>query len=368
MKTITFLSLILISNLMFSQPSAVYNSITTRSEILKSINLSSDEKKMLSISKQIGSDSELLQEESDMLRLELFKLNEIEKISGDFKDVHSKVLRQIERDCVYELSLRFDIAEYQDMQYDILFDIYSNHYLPLVSMNEKTGQFDVLIKEKNDAEILYNKAMITREKAYFEINSEKCYEKLIKVINDKAIAISQQEELFASWLNIPFKIDRVELNNDLIVNTDILSETISTDNAEKTIATLSETISTDNADKTLAIPEYAEIIIEDTEILYDTIYKIQIGAFINPVDLNEFHGLSPLSVDKTDDKSLTKFMVGEYRSIKVTREALNIIINTTRYDDAFIVAYIQNERVAILKPSLEIVKNYVSENPILLVY
>lgn len=352
MKTTTFLSLILISNLMFSQPSAVYNSITTRSEILKSINLSSDEKEMLNLRKQIGSDSELLQEESDMLRLELFKLNEIAKISRDFKDLNSKVLRQIERDSVYELSLRFDIAEYQDMQYDILFDIYSNHYLPLVRMNEKTGQFDALIKEKNDAELLYNKAMNTREKAYFEVNSEKCYEKLVKSINDKAAAISQQEELFASWLNIPFEIDRAESNDYLIVNTEIVSKTISVDNAEKTLVT----------------PDYGKIIIEEKGISYDIIYKIQIGAFLNPVDIKEFHGLSPLSVDKTDDKSLTKFMVGEYRSLKASKEALNIIINTTRYADAFIVAYIQNERVEILRPSLVKINDSDSENPYILPY
>ena len=77
------------------------------------------------------------------------------------------------------------------------------------------------------------------------------------------------------------------------------------------------------------------------------VFKVQIGAFKNPVNPDQFHGLSPLSTDNSDKDYACKYMVGNYYSYKAADEAKNIIIGTSPYKDAFIVAYIDGERTDI---------------------
>ncbi|MFH2143173.1 MAG: hypothetical protein ABIJ97_12170 [Bacteroidota bacterium] len=337
MKTIMLMILVVAWSQVFSQPSAVNN--TVRSEILKSLNLSSKEMGLLNHRRQMCFEIEQLKKDVNATKIELLKLYKIEKISREFTGLNSKVLRKIERYSSYELSLRFDIAECLDMQNDILYHIYKNHYILPDHANIPSYGIVASENDKKDAELIYNEALNMREIAYSEINEEKCYEKLMNSIKNKSVAIAKQEILFASWFNIPYKIDSSTLLNEIAINSNIPSETI-IENNEDEIQLTSEQKDIINKSEENKVAE-----VEKSE---NIIYKIQVGAFLNPVNVNEFHGLSPISVDKTDDITFTKFMVGEYKSIKAAKEAHKIIVNTTRYDDAFIVAYNQNKRVAII--------------------
>ena len=87
--------------------------------------------------------------------------------------------------------------------------------------------------------------------------------------------------------------------------------------------------------------------IELNEPLESIVYKVQIGAFTKKVDINEFHGLDPLSEDKKDQQEFAKYMVGQYYSYKAASEAKRIISSSTKYHDAFIVAYKNDKRVAL---------------------
>lgn len=338
MKSILFILLIVTFNILSSQTISVNNPI--RSEILKSLDLSSKEKELLEIRRQMCSESEQLKEEVNSAKIELLKLIEIEKMCRDFKDLNTKVLNKIERYTAYEISLRFDIAECRDMQNDILFSIYKNHYVS--NENHTMPEYGIAHSEKlkNEAETIYNKALTIRKNAYNLTNEEKCYEELMKSVNDKSLAIDMQEVLFALWLDIPNKQKGIEENNDLAIKNEIHDIAITANTVNETMASLPE----DGSET--KFNEYFSSVPEKSE---NVIYKIQIGAFLNPVDIKEFNGLSPLSTDKSDDKSLTKYMVGEYKSVMAAKEAHDIIVNTTPFEDAFIVSYCQNKRVEIVK-------------------
>jgi len=103
-----------------------------------------------------------------------------------------------------------------------------------------------------------------------------------------------------------------------------------------------------NSTEDIAAVSYPVETIEtiDTE---KVIYKVQVGAFTNPVDEKKFHGLGTISVDKNDEKVYSKYMVGIFYSYNAASEAKRIIAGTTDYSDAFIVSYKGESRVPVIK-------------------
>jgi hypothetical protein len=101
--------------------------------------------------------------------------------------------------------------------------------------------------------------------------------------------------------------------------------------------------------------------IKSTNLNEMIVYKVQVGAFAQTINVNEFHGLVPLTEDRIDQKKYTKYMVGEYFSYKAATEAKRIIVCTTRYSDAFVVAYKNGKRVVIDEELLNLKERSLSE-------
>lgn len=217
-KTKLSISLILSISFMifstgYSQPSDKNNATTVSSEIIRTMSLSANEIKMLDKAKKMDIESEVLQKKVDLLNIELIKLNELEKNSRMYKDLNSRILRQIDRYNSFELGMKFNIAEYQDVQDDILYNIYKNHYLTPEANYDPSNQFEITENDKKDVELIYVESVNMRKEAYKEHNEEKCYEDLLKSIDEKSLAIAKQEKLYSGWLNIPNKSEKIVTMN-----------------------------------------------------------------------------------------------------------------------------------------------------------
>jgi hypothetical protein len=75
------------------------------------------------------------------------------------------------------------------------------------------------------------------------------------------------------------------------------------------------------------------------------IFKVQIGAFRNPIPVEHFIGLTPLTAEKLDN-GITRYSVGIFYDMPTARLA-HAQVRSIGYDDAFIVAFLNGERISI---------------------
>jgi hypothetical protein len=75
------------------------------------------------------------------------------------------------------------------------------------------------------------------------------------------------------------------------------------------------------------------------------IFKVQIGAFRNQIPVEHFTGLTPLTAEKLDN-GITRFSVGIFYDMPTARLA-QAQVRSVGYDDAFIVAFLNGERISI---------------------
>lgn len=76
------------------------------------------------------------------------------------------------------------------------------------------------------------------------------------------------------------------------------------------------------------------------------IFKVQIAAFRNPIPQNTFDGLSPISAEQVPASAFTRYMAGLFYDIDdatASRDRLRRI----GYTDAFVVAYINGQRISL---------------------
>jgi myosin heavy subunit len=75
------------------------------------------------------------------------------------------------------------------------------------------------------------------------------------------------------------------------------------------------------------------------------VYKVQIGAFRNPIPQDLFKGFAPITGEKTDS-GLTRYLAGLFNNINSANNAKDAI-RELGYNDAFVVAYYNGERISI---------------------
>ena len=75
------------------------------------------------------------------------------------------------------------------------------------------------------------------------------------------------------------------------------------------------------------------------------VYRVQVGAFSKPIEQDMYNKFSPISGEKLSS-GITRYMAGFFNSISSVEEAQGQV-KTIGYDDAFIVAYCDNERITI---------------------
>jgi len=75
------------------------------------------------------------------------------------------------------------------------------------------------------------------------------------------------------------------------------------------------------------------------------LFKVQIGAFRNPIPQNLFKGINPIMGEKTG-MGFIRYSAGLFRALSSANEAKGVI-RGLGYDDAFVVAFYNGERVSM---------------------
>lgn len=75
------------------------------------------------------------------------------------------------------------------------------------------------------------------------------------------------------------------------------------------------------------------------------IFKVQVGAFVNPIEQTAFKGLFPVTGEKLPNSKFAKYFVGMFRSEEATRMVL-AEVKKLGYPDAFIVAYLDGNKIS----------------------
>ncbi|MBN2350272.1 MAG: PD40 domain-containing protein [Bacteroidales bacterium] len=78
------------------------------------------------------------------------------------------------------------------------------------------------------------------------------------------------------------------------------------------------------------------------------IFRVQLGAFSNPIANDAFKGISPVSAEKNPENGITKYFAGIFYSGKNAAIALEQIKNYG-FPDSFIVPYFNGEKISIQK-------------------
>lgn len=75
------------------------------------------------------------------------------------------------------------------------------------------------------------------------------------------------------------------------------------------------------------------------------VYKVQVGAFRNPLPQDHFKEFAPISGEKLNN-GITRFMVGYFTTFSPASDAKGKV-NNLGYSDAFVVAYCNGERITV---------------------
>ena len=86
---------------------------------------------------------------------------------------------------------------------------------------------------------------------------------------------------------------------------------------------------------------------QDTKLPSGIIYKVQVGAFRNEIPQDHFVGFAPIMGEKAGN-GLTRYTAGVFNKFNSVNIAKNQIRNISAdYGDAFVVAYLNGERISI---------------------
>lgn len=98
----------------------------------------------------------------------------------------------------------------------------------------------------------------------------------------------------------------------------------------------------------------------NTKITGGLVYKVQVGAFRNPLPQDHFKEFAPISGEKLNN-GITRYMVGYFKKFVPANEA-KTEVNGIGYSDAFVVAYCNGVRITI-EQALQIEEGVVDCEP-----
>ncbi len=90
------------------------------------------------------------------------------------------------------------------------------------------------------------------------------------------------------------------------------------------------------------------------------VFKVQIGAFRNPIPQNHFKGFAPIMAEDAGN-GITRYTAGLFNSFNMANEAKNSI-RSIGYSDAFVVAFYNGKRIGVSEARAMIDDNVVAEN------
>ncbi|MFW6351898.1 MAG: hypothetical protein ACOC2E_05890 [Bacteroidota bacterium] len=77
-------------------------------------------------------------------------------------------------------------------------------------------------------------------------------------------------------------------------------------------------------------------------------YRIQLGVFSKPIPYNAFRGLTPVTFEKIESKSLTKYYAGDFNRIKNAERALEMV-KQYGFREAFIVSWFNGKKISLIR-------------------
>lgn len=158
------------------------------------------------------------------------------------------------------------------------------------------------------------------------------------------------------------RTEETDLNDITVSDTESVTETdTGTDTGSSTTTTTEPesltTISTNSIYSfSLSSSSYysgANPISVNPELPSGIVFKVQVGAFLNPIPQNTFNPLQPVTAEKLPNSRFKRFLVGLFRSLEVTRLILDDV-RSRGYEDAFIVAYKDGVRITLYQAGNQI--------------
>ena len=143
-------------------------------------------------------------------------------------------------------------------------------------------------------------------------------EEVVEENNDEQIEEEKVNENFA------------DVDNE-IENIDVIPEVL-----DKSIFKLDENIASYSEEKPIPTAE---------KLPEGLVFKVQVGAFRNPIPQNHFKGFAPILAEDAGN-GITRYTAGLFRTYEVADEAKGAIRNIG-YSDAFVVAFLNGERMNI---------------------
>lgn len=324
-----------------------------QSEILKSLNLSDKDMEMIRMACEMLDESLECMKEAGKARTKVMELNKIMEVSGDFRDIHAKAKKRALRYTSYIISLQVDAIECMEIRNGVLLSVYEKHYSDVKETTGKVAGSEFHVSNSEVAELI-REARAIRDKVDRKFNIYDHIDDLLTANDLELKAISIYEGYYADVFNV-----RQSANNDIYYALSFEKQDKSGQPSYTDIELL--TIIADNNENRDEIIENDDpIIVPEVSRPANIIYKVQVGAFCNPVNESVFNGLNPVSKDD-DDEFFTKYMVGQYSSYKAACNAKEMIIFGTEYKDAFIVAYVDGKRVPLNETVIRMEQDYQQE-------
>jgi len=78
------------------------------------------------------------------------------------------------------------------------------------------------------------------------------------------------------------------------------------------------------------------------------IYKIQLGAYSNPLPIASFKGMIPVSIERASGAKVSKYFVGKFRKFADAEKALPVV-RSKGFKDAFIVAWLNGKSIPVAR-------------------
>jgi hypothetical protein len=139
-------------------------------------------------------------------------------------------------------------------------------------------------------------------------------------------------------------IDNTVVDEPIIDNTSVIERTNSTpSNIDEIPAVLNKSIFVMNNNQA-AYSENNRIPISP-KLPEGLVFKVQIGAFRNPIPQNHFKGFAPIMAEDAGN-GITRYTAGLFKTFNMANEAKKSI-RSIGYSDAFVVAFMNGERINI---------------------
>ncbi len=347
MKNIIIITFILIANMIFAQEKTADKRYSGQLDMINYLSLSDDDKDVVREIIQLETDISNSQSDLIDIKNQLVELGKIAQLSSEFSDIKAKAERKYSRTMNYAVFLENDIEEYKNIQNSLLYNLYLSQIQDR-NMRKKANDKSSYSKAKSESLKLSANAQAVIEASYDEVNEEDVIKKLHYANDIYKEAILKQRTALALCYNAELDSEEPVITNEIMLPDEQIA---SVQDKES-----SNPIQKEETMETESILDIAQVdtrktndkIVNPTNIKVrsNIVYKVQVGAFWSKVDTQSFKGLKPVA-EVENGSDFNRVLVGSYFSYSAAVKSREILVNTTDYNDAFVVAYKNGERITI---------------------